>query len=78
MPGILDQTALQQRADRRRHVGGKRLPRRFQAHDRAEHFGHVLAVERASSRQHLKQHDAEGPDVRALVDLLAWLAPTFM
>ena len=37
--------------------------------DRAEHVGHVLAIEGASPRQHLVQHAAERPDVAALVRL---------
>jgi hypothetical protein len=28
----------------------------LQAHHRTEHFGHVLAVERTLSRQHLEEH----------------------
>ena len=71
MPAILDQAIVQQRADRLRHVGRECLPIRFEADHRAEHLGHVRAVECARSRQHLVQDAAERPDVAALVRLAA-------
>ena len=66
---ILDEAALQQRADRLRHVGRQCLPVRLEADHRAEHLRHVLAIEGAPARQHLVQHAAERPDVAALVRL---------
>ena len=41
------------------------------AQDRREHVRHRLAVEQARAGQHLVEHDAERPDVGALVDSLA-------
>ena len=39
--------------------------------DRAEDIGHRFPAVQPLARQHLIEDDAEGPDVRALVDLLA-------
>ena len=50
---------------------GSGVPRRLQLHDRRQRVGEVLARERARAGQHLEEHDAERPDVGALVDRLA-------
>src|SRR5207249_1478268 len=64
---ILAQAALNQRADCRRHVRGKRVPVGLAAQYGRERVAHVLAVESTFPRQHLEQHGTEGPDVRAFV-----------
>ena len=72
MPAILDQATLQQRADRRRDVGGECLPTRFEADYGAEHVRQILAVECSPAGEHLVQDAAEGPDVAALVRLASF------
>ena len=64
---ILLQAALEQSPHVRRHA----VPARLGLDHRRQDRRHVLAVERASARQHLVEHDAERPDVGALVDRLA-------
>jgi hypothetical protein len=49
----------------------QRAPRQRLLDDGREHVGHRLAVEQTPARQHLEQHDAERPDVGALVDRLS-------
>ena len=59
------QTSANRLTDVRRHVARQCFPGRLEADDGAEDFGHVLAVECALARQHLEQHRAKGPHVRA-------------
>ena len=52
-------------------VGGQRRPVRLARQHRGQHVAHRLAAEKAPPRQHLEEHDAERPDVGALVHRLA-------
>ena len=47
---------------------GQRRPVELARQDRREHVRHRLAVEEPLAGEHLEEHDAEGPDVGALVD----------
>ena len=57
--------------DRRRRPGRQRAQVDVLAEHRDEQVGHVLAVKRPPAGEHLVEHDAERPDVRALVDRAA-------
>ena len=63
--GILRQAALDDAAKHRRHVRGQRLRRRAQ--DGGGQLELVAPLERQLAGRHLEQHDAERPDVAALV-----------
>ena len=53
--------------ERRRQTGRQQRPVRLCTNDGRERVGEVVARKRARARQHLEQHRAERPDVRALV-----------
>jgi hypothetical protein len=65
--GSLVETSLQQRP----HLCGHAAQIGVLPHDRRHHVRHGLTLEQLRSGQHLVQHDAEGPDVGAFIDLLA-------
>ena len=69
--GVLLQALLEQRPQRRRHARRQLREVGLLVHDRAQHVRHRLAVEGAPAGEHLVEHAAEGPDVRAAVDGLA-------
>ena len=64
--------ALEARASSGDSRGGVSAGSAFQSgvarQHRGERVGHVLALERAPAGQHLVEHEAERPDVGALVD----------
>ena len=51
---LFHETPLQQGAHNRRHVGRERRPVGLETHHRAEHVGHILAVEGALAGEHLE------------------------
>ena len=55
-------------AQARRRVGGQRLPVDVACKHRGQRVRDVLRLVAATSRQHLVQHDAEGPDIRAAIN----------
>ena len=67
---ILLETARQQPPDRRGCRRRQRGPIGFARDDGGDDVGDGLAGERAAAREHFVEHDAERPDVRALVDRL--------
>ena len=69
--GVALEAALEQPAEARRGRGGKRSPGDRLLDHRGQDVRDRLAVEEPAAGQHLEQHDAEGPDVGALVDGLA-------
>ena len=58
-------------SDRAGNGRGQRRPVRLARELSGQHFAHCLAGEELLTGEHLEQHDAEGPDVGALVDRLA-------
>ena len=52
--------------------GWKRCPVDLLSQDRGEHFRRVFSSERPRAGEHLVEHQAERPDVRALVDELTF------
>jgi hypothetical protein len=62
------QAAAQHGDDSRRHGGRQRRPVRIALQHRREHVRQRLAGEDGAARQHLEDHDAEGPHVAAFVD----------
>ncbi len=65
---VLSQASLEQRADWSGRVSRQRGPVGLALENVRDRVGDRGAVERAPSRQHLEQHAAERPDVRAFVD----------
>ena len=70
--GLRSQAAAQQLANARRCCGWKRRPVDLLSQDRGEHLRRVFSGERARAGEHLVEHQAERPDVRALVDELSF------
>jgi hypothetical protein len=68
LPAVALEAALQQTPDTCRRARGQQRPVDLLPQHRGERVAHRLASEQLSSRQHLEQHDAERPDVRAFVD----------
>ena len=66
--GILLETAAQQPANRRRSPHRQRLPIGLVLDDPDQHVRERFTRKRPLSGEHLEQHAAESPDVRAFVD----------
>ena len=66
--GIPFEAAPHQLPHRRGSCGRQGVPGDLLAHDGRQHVRHGLSGEQPLARQHLVEHDAEGPDVRTLVD----------
>ena len=69
--GLALQAAAQESQEPRRRRGGQRLPIRLASEHGSKDVGHAFALEETRAAQHLVEHDAERPDVGALVDRLA-------
>ena len=67
VPRVAIEAPPQQALDARRRLGRQRRPIDLARQDRREYVRHGLAVEEPLAREHLEEHDAEGPDVGALV-----------
>ena len=65
------ETAAQQSANRRRRLRGQCLPVDLGLEDAGQSVGDGRTGEERTPGQHLVEHDAERPDVRALVDRAA-------
>ena len=65
--GVLLQATAEQPLNAWRRVGRELLPPRLVPQDRRQDVRDGLAVERRRAREHLEQHDAEGPDVGARI-----------
>jgi hypothetical protein len=65
---VLHQTAAQVRPERRREGRRQRGPVRVAVDHARKDMRNVLAGKRRRPRQHLEQHDAESPNVRAFID----------
>ena len=70
-PRIALEAAGEQPSRRGRSRFGQRAPVHLGAQHPREHVAHRLAREEPPAGEHLVEHDAEGPDVGALVDGLA-------
>jgi DNA-binding TFAR19-related protein (PDSD5 family) len=71
VPRIALEAAAQQAAHAGRSDGGQGREVDLALEYSGEDVAHRLAGEELAAREHLVEHDAEGPDVRALVDRLA-------
>ena len=69
--GVLLEAAPQGPVQPPRKIGREVVPGWIVCKYRGQHVAHGLASEEPSANQHLEEHNAEGPDVGALVDGLS-------
>src|SRR5262249_49388336 len=71
LPGVLPQASLEHAANVQWRLSWKSIPVRLAFHDRSHGVPDIVTRKGAAACEHLVEHAAEGPDVRAFVHDLA-------